>query len=250
MWLRHSRFVGQTGWSSHLCRIFSAFSWLMSMPSSARDCWISEASMRPVVTYDPNTARVSFFFRFLVEPIIIWLVFPTVVVSVQTLERQPQLLLVVLQILGELAEVQTPILVLVSGGHDFLQELRRWNLTACSATLTHQWLIPAGLSRTSMTHSQRWGVCGVTCAAPRRNIPMALRPARSSATSTFPSLLVSSLSNRSWYDLSLSASQHRAPGSKNVRSARYMLAAESGQPSPQSCDATEPFAMRIHLHSW
>lgn len=94
------------------------------------------------------------------------------------------------------------------------------------------------------------GMYRVTCATPRRNIPIALRPARNSATSTFPSLLVSSLSNKSWYDLSLSASQHRAPGSKNVRSARYMLAAESGQRSQESCEPTDPFKIRIQLHFW
>lgn len=58
---------------------------------------------------------------------------------------------------------------------------------------------------------------GFTCAAPWRKMPIALRPARNSATSNFPSLLVSSLSNKSWYDLLLSASQHRACDSKNVR---------------------------------
>lgn len=173
--------------------------------------------------------------------------FPTIVVPVQALESQPQLLLVILQILGELVEVQTPILVLVSGGHDFLQELKRSKSdgnvdSSCvggghSYTRSHcrrhsimqndQALqVSAGLSLRFCYH--RGGVCRVTCAAPRRNIPIALRPARNSATSTFPSLLASRLSNKSWYDLWLSASQHRAPGSKNVRSARYMLAAESG----------------------
>lgn len=46
---------------------------------------------------------------------------PTIVVSVQTLERQPQLLLVLLQVFGELVEVQTPVFVLITGRHDFLQ---------------------------------------------------------------------------------------------------------------------------------
>lgn len=101
---------------------------------------------------------------------------------------------------------------------------------------------PAGLSRTSMTTEVLLPCRCVwdTCAAPRRNIPIALRPARNSATSTFPSLLVSSLSNKSWYDLSLSASQHRAPGSKNVRSARYMLAPASGRRPQASCKPTDP----------
>lgn len=39
---------------------------------------------------------------------------PTVVVSVQTPECQPQLLLVVLQVLGELVEVETSVFVLVT----------------------------------------------------------------------------------------------------------------------------------------
>ena len=46
----------------------------------------------------------------------------TIVVPVQTLEREPQFLLVLLQVSGELVEVQAPIFVLVSGRHDFLQE--------------------------------------------------------------------------------------------------------------------------------
>lgn len=45
----------------------------------------------------------------------------TIVVSVQTPECQPQLLLVLLQVFGELVEVETPILVLVPGRHDLLQ---------------------------------------------------------------------------------------------------------------------------------
>lgn len=70
--------------SSNLCSIFRAFSWLMSIPSSARDCWISKASMRPANTYKyySNTAeaRGVFFFK---------LTFPTIVVPVQALESQP-----------------------------------------------------------------------------------------------------------------------------------------------------------------
>lgn len=54
------------------------------------------------------------------------LTLPTIVVPVQALESQPQFLLVILQILGELIEVQTSVLVLVSRGHDFLQELREF----------------------------------------------------------------------------------------------------------------------------
>lgn len=46
---------------------------------------------------------------------------PTIVVSVQTLECQPQLLLVIFQILRELVEVETPVFVLVTRGHNFLQ---------------------------------------------------------------------------------------------------------------------------------
>lgn len=46
---------------------------------------------------------------------------PTIVILVQALKREAQLLLVVLQVLGELVEVQTPILVLITRGHDFLQ---------------------------------------------------------------------------------------------------------------------------------
>lgn len=110
--------------------------------------------------------------------------------------------------------------------------------------------VSAGLSWQLSFCYHRGGVCRVTCAAPRRNIPIALRPARNSATSTFPSLLVSSLSNKSWYDLSLSASQHRTPGSKNVRSARYMIAGEWGQRSQESCETTDPFEIQIQLQSW
>lgn len=46
---------------------------------------------------------------------------PTVVVSVQALECQPQLLLVIFQILGELVEIETPVFVLVTRRHNFLQ---------------------------------------------------------------------------------------------------------------------------------
>lgn len=79
-----------------------------------------------------------------------------------------------------------------------------------------------------------------TCAAPWRNMPIALRPARNSATSTFPSLLVSSLSNRSWYGLSLSASQHLAVGRKNLRMFWYIVALTGKQRRRSGCD------LRIH----
>lgn len=39
---------------------------------------------------------------------------PTIVVPVQTLERQPQLLLVLFQVFGELVEVQTAVFVLIT----------------------------------------------------------------------------------------------------------------------------------------
>ena len=55
----------------------------------------------------------------------------TIVVSVQTLEREPQLLLVLLQIPGELAEVQSPVLVSVPGRDDFLQRRDQIELTIC-----------------------------------------------------------------------------------------------------------------------
>lgn len=54
---------------------------------------------------------------------------PTVVVSVQTLECQAQLLLVIFQILGELVEIETPVFVLVTRRHDFLQRGDFKNLT-------------------------------------------------------------------------------------------------------------------------
>lgn len=82
------------------------------------------------------------------------LAFSTIVVPVQTLESQPQLLLVILQILGELAEVQTPILVLVSRGHDFLQELKRLHLTDC-------WTLPV-LETVTLTHVGDIPSCRVT----------------------------------------------------------------------------------------
>lgn len=51
--------------SSNLCSIFRAFSWLMSIPSSARDCWISKASMRPVniqIWFKPSRGERGFLF--------------------------------------------------------------------------------------------------------------------------------------------------------------------------------------------
>lgn len=193
----------------NLCNIFCAFSLLMSIPSSARDCWISEASMRPDTTLQKIFKHVAVqtcegcIYRQTREP-------PTIIVSVQALEREAQLLLVILQVLGELVEVQTPVLVLIARGHDFLRTEKRILLARF-----------CGISVTTQSHSagiacKRWrpsaetpcqaprdpyGHRSFTCAAPWRNTPIALRPARNSATSTFPSLLVSSLSNRSWYDL-------------------------------------------------
>lgn len=107
---------------SNLCRIFRASSLLRSMPSSARLCWISEASMRP--SHDIKQLHYN------VHQHIQWTCdlsarashsLPTIVVSIQTLKSQPQLLLVLLQVPGELVEVQTPIFVLVTRWHDFLQ---------------------------------------------------------------------------------------------------------------------------------
>lgn len=45
----------------------------------------------------------------------------TVVVFVQALEGEPQLLLMFLQVLGELIEVKSLILICVPRGNDFLQ---------------------------------------------------------------------------------------------------------------------------------
>lgn len=96
-------------------------------------------------------------------------------------------------------------------------------------------LLPAATDRRTLM-----ATVSCTCAAPWRNMPIALRPARNSATSTFPSLLVSSLSNRSWYDLSLSASQHRAVGRKNLRMFWYIVALTGKQRRRSGCD------LRIH----
>ena len=54
-------------------------------------------------------------------------------------------------------------------------------------------------------------------------MPIAARPVLNSATSTFPSLLASSLSNSSWYVFWLSASQHRAFLSKHVCNVWYIV---------------------------
>lgn len=145
----------------------------------------------------------------------------TIVIFVQALKRKAQLLLVVLQVLGELVEVQTPVLVLITRGHDFLQtggQKRERQSRISEALRIDSAGIPSpGTPKCATVMRTLQANFGCTCAAPWRNIPIALRPARNSATSTFPSLLVSSLSNRSWYDLSLLASQHRAVGRKNLR---------------------------------
>lgn len=132
---------------------------------------------------------------------------PTIIVPVQALEREAQLLLVILQVLGELVEVQTPVLVLIARGHDFLRTEKRILLARfCGTTQSHSAGITCKRWRPSpetpcQAPRDPHGHLSFTCAAPWRNTPIALRPARNSATSTFPSLLVSSLSNRSWYDL-------------------------------------------------
>lgn len=61
----------------------------------------------------------------------------TIVVSVQTLECQPQLLLVIFQIFGELIKVETPVFVLVTGRDNFLQrgEIKSCGSFSCSYTI-------------------------------------------------------------------------------------------------------------------
>lgn len=231
----------------NLCNIFCAFSLLMSIPSSARDCWISEASMRPATTLEKKKFKhvavqkyEGCIYRQTRAP-------PTIIVSVQALEREAQLLLVILQVLGELVEVQTPVLVLIARGHDFLRTEKRILLARfCGISVTRQ-SNSAGIACKRRRPSpgtpiqaprDPHGHRSCTCAAPWRNTPIALRPARNSATSTFPSLLVSSLSNRSWYDLWLSASQHRAVGSNSVRMVWYIVGAnvEAASGGQSGCD--------------
>lgn len=64
---------------------------------------------------------------------------PTIIVSIQALEREAQLLLVILQVLRELMEVQTPVLVLIARGHDFLRTEKRILLARfCGISVTTQ----------------------------------------------------------------------------------------------------------------
>lgn len=124
-------FYSGQNWGSNLCRIFRASSLLISMPSSASDCWISVASRRPVMI---QTNLLSYGAVWTV-----WLckhslsrvcellkvssssLSPTIVVSVQTLKCQQQFLLVLLQIFGKLLEVEASVFVLVTRRDNFLQ---------------------------------------------------------------------------------------------------------------------------------
>lgn len=155
----------------------------------------------------------------------------TIIVPVQTLECQPQLLLMFFQIFAELVEVQAPIFVLISRRHYFLQRgdtiyglfVLLWLSQTQPACHTVKYFMQNKQAKPWTPVYPQDPHEFFTCAAPCRNIPIALRCARNSATSTLPSLLVSSLSNKSWYDFLLSASQHRAFDSKSVRNVWYIV---------------------------
>lgn len=124
---------------------------------------------------------------------------------------------------------------------------RRYNITVSFSNIYVSRAIVVITSQTTKEfHAKRagrglsylLGVC--TCAAPWRNMPIALRPARNSATSTFPSLLVSSLSNRSWYGLTLSASKHWAFDSTNVLKVWYIVDPQWDRRSQQPCCSQDP----------
>lgn len=106
--------------ATHLLRIFSACCSEILTPRSRRDCMISWASMRPAATRSVSRARhvqkprrgqagQALQFKL------------TIVLLVQTLEHQPQLLLMVLKVVHKLFKVQLPIEVLVTSLNNFLK---------------------------------------------------------------------------------------------------------------------------------
>lgn len=92
----------------------------MSSPRSASDCFISAWSIRPEggKAQNPVTSFPSYHLDPQLKAVKIML---TIVVFVQTLEGEFQLLLVLLQVLAELAEVEPFVLVFVTGGNYFLE---------------------------------------------------------------------------------------------------------------------------------
>lgn len=93
----------------------------MSRPRSASDCFISAWSIRPEGR-GKKSQKPSYIFSLrsfwsIVKKLKILL---TIVVFVQTLEGEFQLLLVLLQVLAELAEVEPFVLIFVTGGNYFL----------------------------------------------------------------------------------------------------------------------------------